>query len=400
VSETLRMLAPAEALSLLLDRASIVPAECEPLAQAAGRVLAEPLRADRDSPARDVSAMDGYALAASEAREGPIPIGGDVFIGHEPPPCPPGAAVRIVTGGAIPAGTDAVVKREDVEELGDSIRMSAAALKALRPGAHVRRRAENLREGAEIVPAGTPISPGVAGALASCGNSHPSVRRRVHIGILSTGDEVVPVSTAPSPFQLRDSNSAALSSLFTSWAWTSVLPPRLGADSPEALAGAASDLLNSADLLLMTGGVSMGVRDFVPEVMRAMGATVLFHTVNQRPGKPLLGAVMPGGRLVLALPGNPVSALVCARRYAVPVAAAFAGAAALGGPLKARIESDDGRTLGMWWHRLVMRDPLGGLALAMHASSGDVPGAARADGFIEVPPGTNAGGVRDFYSWT
>ncbi len=388
---------PAAAAAAFGGKVSRVGEELVALHACVGRVLARDVCADRDHPACDVSAMDGYALRAADAAMGTIPIAADAMIGREPPACPPGAAVRIVTGAPIPAGADAVIKREDVCEYADRIEVSAAA--TLAPGQNVRPRAGHSRAGARVVCAGTIITAPVVGALATFGAPRVWVHRRVRVGVLSTGDELVPVDAAPTARQLRDSNGPALAALLAGRGWLDVLPPRHAPDDPQRLLEALRAIESVCDAVFVTGGVSMGVRDFIPSVVQQLGAKVLFHKVRQRPGKPMLGAVLPGGRPVFALPGNPVSALVTARRIAVPVLAAMAGASLMPAA-RVVIDHPDQRAIDLWWHRPVRISGAGVVNVAENAGSGDVPGAAVSDGFVELPPGGAGAGPWDFYAWT
>jgi molybdopterin biosynthesis enzyme len=174
--------------------------------------------------------------------------------------------------------------------------------------------------------------------------------------------------------------------------------PRRGADDPDALAATARELLDRADLLLLTGGVSMGERDFVPGVLRSLGARVLFHKVPQRPGKPILAARLPDGRTILALPGNPVSVLVTARRFAIPLLDRLAGRPHEQPPYVAIERPDDAR-LDLWWHRIARHRAPGVADLIPGKGSGDIVAAARADGFVEVPPHQGGPGPWPFYTW-
>lgn len=392
---------PAEAVAAMLERVRAVGTERIGLRDASGRVLAEAVRADRPSPAADVSAMDGYAMRVRDVAAGRHAVAGEVRIGREPPPLA-GRVLRIVTGAPVPAGADAVVKREDVRELGDAIEIDAGVLAALRPGANIRRRGENIGAGDEVIGAGSVIGPASSAAMACFGVREPLVHRRVRVGILVTGDEVLAAGADPSPWELRDSNGAALRSLIGACAWAEAVGPRRAEDEPGPLRGAIESLLSECDALIVTGGVSMGDRDFVPAALEAAGVEVLFHRIPQRPGKPVLGGITRGGERggqpVLGLPGNPVSVLVTARRMAGPVLAKAAGGAEPPPPL-VKLESQWGKRLGLWWHRPVRLSGPGRAVLVEGKGSGDIVSASRSDGFIEVPPGEGGPGPWPFYGW-
>jgi molybdopterin molybdotransferase len=213
-----------------------------------------------------------------------------------------------------------------------------------------------------------------------------------------TGDEVLGAAEAVADWQLRDSNGPALRAMLGAKAWVELLPARRCPDEPALLRELVGLMLASADLLLLTGGVSMGDRDFVPGVLRDAGAEVLFHKVPQRPGKPVLGAIGPEGQAILGLPGNPLSVMVTARRMASPIARRLAGSVAFPPPIRVEV-NDDGKRIELWWHRLVRLVDASRAELVESRGSGDIPSAARSHGFVEIPPG-EGGGSRDFYPWT
>jgi molybdenum cofactor synthesis domain-containing protein len=183
-------------------------------------------------------------------------------------------------------------------------------------------------------------------------------------------------------------------------AWTELSEQRRIGDDPAALRDAAQSLLRGADALLLTGGVSMGPRDFIPAVLAELGARVVFHRLPQRPGKPILGAVLPDGRPILGLPGNPQSVMVTARRFGLPVLARLAGLREPGFPWPARLEGAGETRIDLWWHRLARVVGPGVVEAVDGRGSGDVSAAARSDGFCEVPPGQSGPGPWPFYPWS
>lgn len=390
---------PAAAVAAMLELIGPVGSERVPLGEATGRVLAEAIRADRPSPAVDVSAMDGYALRLASLVPGRLRVAADVAIGREPPPWPPASVLRIVTGAAVPEGAYAVVKREDVEEHGDAITLTGAAISAINPGSNIRRRGENCGSGEMVAPAGREVDAPIIGAAATFGCSGLSVSRRVRVGVLVTGDEVVDPSETPTPWQIRDSNGSAVMSLLGRVGWMEVAAARRSADEPGLLRRAVAGLLESSDAIVLTGGVSMGPKDFVPGILAELGARIVFHRVPQRPGKPVLGGVFPGGRPVMALPGNPVSVMVTARRMAAPVLARLAGLTRAMPPGLVRVTNADRKRLHLWWHRPVRIVEPGVAELVAGMGSGDVVSAAASDGFVEIPPEQSGEGPWPFYSW-
>lgn len=398
--ETFAFDSPAAAAAALITHLSPVGVEAVALACAAGRVLAQDVHADRQSPAADVSAMDGYAVRASEIAAGEATIAGEVRIGCEPPTLARGQALRIVTGACIPPGCDAVLRVEDALVHDDRLRAAVS----LKPGDNIRRGGENIGEGEVVICAGARITPGVMGALASFGVATPTLHRRVKLGILVTGDEVRPVGEAsPQPWHLRDSNGHTLASMFGATPWIDVLPPRHVVDDASQIEHAAAGLLDACDALFLTGGVSMGTRDYVPGVLKALGANVIFHKLPQRPGKPVLGAIMPGGKLALALPGNPVSVMVTARRIGAPVLAHLGGVRTPEPVTAIRLVDAPPDHAPIWRFMPVTINEQGHGVFVRGKGSGDVVYAARAVGFVEIPPNTPPGGsdlnTFPFYPW-
>lgn len=389
---------PAAAVAALCQRLQTVSTEVVDLEACTGRVLAEPLISDRPSPPLDASTMDGYAVRAADLANSRLAVAGDAAIGAAPGNLPAGACLRIVTGAPIPEGAEGVVRREDVIEHDGAIELKPGVLRNFVPGMSIRRRGENAPIGTIIAEVGTLISPAVAASLATFGVSQPRVHRRIRAGVIVTGDELVAPHESPEPWQIRDGNGAALLAMFAGFAPLAPVELRRVRDQENDIQRAAAELLERCDALFFTGGVSMGHRDFVPSVLKVLGAETVFHRVPQRPGRPVLGAITPRGQPVMGLPGNPVSVLVTARRMAVPVTERLAGmtprnppAVGLGGP--------DGKTIPLWWYRLVRVLSQGDAKLIDNRGSGDVAGAARADGFIEIPPNKSGPGPWPFYSW-
>lgn len=407
---------PAEAVDGARARLSPLGAEDVPLANATGRVLAEQVRTDRDSPALDMSSMDGFAvrmadLDAMASPEG-LPIaqgaGAEAAIGQAPIAMRPSHAVRIVTGGPVPHGADAVVRHEDVDAVNGRARLRIASTGVQR-GSFIRRRGENAAAGHRVLAPGTLIGAAAIGALATFGAATVRVQRRVRVAIVVTGDELVGAESTPAPWQVRDSNGAVLTSLLAARPWVEVLVRRHATDDADELARTLASAADAADAVILTGGVSMGHRDHVPEAVRRMGASTVFHRLPQRPGRPMLAAVLPAcnGRSalpILGLPGNPVSVMVTARRLAIPMLGRLAGLqdAEFAAPA-CHADGDDGATLGMWWFRLVSEHVTASgerrLRLLPTKSSGDVATAASSVGFVEVAPGRGSAGPNPFHHW-
>lgn len=385
------------------------------LAAAAGRILAQAVTADRDSPAFDHSAMDGYAARAADLAAPPgeltLPVRGESRIGQPPAPMPAGpCVVRITTGAGIPPGADTVIKRELVQEKSavgaaaavEVITIAPAQRAAIRAGGgeHIRRRGENARAGATLIEPGTVISAATIGTLAAVGCVTPSVYAPLRVAVITTGDELVPPAQQPEPFQLRNSNASAVAGVVNAHRWMTVVSNEHTDDDGDRLADLLHAAAAHADAVVLTGGISMGHRDPVRAAIDELKAQVLFHGLPQRPGKPMLGAVTAAGKPVFALPGNPVSAMVTCTRIVVPVLAAQAGVARWPAALRVPLANPDGKSIDLWWHRLVRVTDRGEVELVDGQGSGDLVAGGRSDGFVEVPPsGHPAPAQCAFYPW-
>lgn len=399
IDEGFRFPSPVEGIEAMLSRLAPVGTESIAWSDACGRVLAQSVLADRPSPPCDVSSMDGYAVRLANLSQGRLDVAGDVFVGAAAPPLPEGKTLRIVTGAPIPAGAEAVIKREDVTEHGDHIGVSGEALQTP-AGRYIRHGEENAKHGETILPPGAPLTPPAMAAMITFGAARVSVYRKVRVGVLVTGDELLPVEARPEPWQLRDANGPPLRAMIASCPWCKFQAYRRVPDEPERIAAALRELLRDCDAVFITGGVSMGGRDHVPSVVRAAGAEVIFHKLPQRPGKPILAAAGPAGQAILALPGNPVSVMVTARRFGIPALAKRAGLANPTPPPPAvTITNDDGKRLDLWWYRPVRLTAPGVAQLAGTRSSGDVVATAQSDGFIELPPNEAGPGPWPLYAW-
>jgi molybdopterin molybdotransferase len=313
-----------EALTRLLALVDTLPPEQIALPDGLGRVLAEDLAARRTQPPFAVSAMDGYAVRADDLGRIPaelqivaeIPAGAG-FGGH----VGPGEAARIFTGAPMPAGTDTVVIQEDTERSGDRVRV----LEAAHRGRYVRREGLDFAEGEVLLRAGRRLTARDIGLAAAMNRPWLFVRRRPRIGILSTGDEIVMPGDPIGPHQIVSSNSLALASIVAACGGVAISVGN-APDDPEALRRIAA-ATRGVDLLVTTGGASVGEHDLVRDALAADGFELDFWQIAMRPGKPLMVGRYRGTPM-LGLPGNPVSSFVCSMLFLVPAIARLSGATA------------------------------------------------------------------------
>ncbi|MBS9476310.1 molybdopterin molybdotransferase MoeA [Ancylobacter radicis] len=316
-----------EALTRLLASAAPLPTERVPLMDAAGRVLAEPVVSRRTTPGADVSAMDGYAVRAVDAASLPATL---TVIGESAAGRPfegdmlAGTAVRIFTGAVMPAGADAVVIQEDTLREGDLVAIREAAT----PGRHIRRAGGDFASGEVLLSPGHRLRARDLALAASADVADLTVYRRPRVGLLSTGDELVRPGAGAGSHQVILSNIYSVGALARAAGAEvtdfGILPDDMAATQ----AGVSSALAAGFDVLVTTGGASVGDHDLVAPALISQGVELAVHKVALRPGKPLMfGTYAHGASIshVLGLPGNPVSAHVCALLYLVPLLRALQG---------------------------------------------------------------------------
>jgi molybdopterin molybdotransferase len=323
-----------EAQARLLALATPLPVQHVDVESCLGRILAESIVARRTQPACDLSAMDGYAVCGGDL-SGPWQVIGESAAGHPSDvTVEPGQSVRVSTGAIMPAGGGAVILQEDVSRDGPLLTLTGEPPSP--PGRHIRRRGMDFAEGEAVLPAGTRIGPAQLALGIAAGHRHLGVRRPPRLAIVDSGDELAGDCENCPPHQIPASNGAMLSALATS-----ALPceiARLGpvADDLGAL-GAAFERAARADVIVTSGGASVGDHDLIRPALAEWGATVDFWRVAIKPGKPLLVA-RKGAQIVLGLPGNPVSSHVTAYLFLLPLLRTLAGAAEpLPRPVSARL---------------------------------------------------------------
>ena len=329
----------ADARARVLDAVVPLGAEEVALGAALGRVLAEDVTASGDVPPFDNSAMDGFAVAAGPAGRR-LRVTGESRAGAPATAAPgDGEALRVSTGALLPAGADGVAPVEHVREEGGEIVLEQEVV----AGRHVRRAGEDVAAGATVLGAGTVLGPAELGAAAVAGRGTLRCARRPRVALVATGDELVPAGEPLAPGQIHDSNLVTLAALATR-AGTDVTARAHAGDTPAATRDALAAALDDADVLVVSGGVSVGPHDHVKPALDALGVEEVFWRVALRPGKPTWFGVAPGGRLVFGLPGNPVSAMVTFLLFARPALLALQGASPDAPRRAARLAVDVPRT--------------------------------------------------------
>src|SRR5512135_632277 len=307
------MLTVEEALQLVMERSTPLPAARRALSEAAGCVLAEDVVADLDSPPFDKALVDGYAVRSTDLLGGDrwLRLGEEITAGRTPTrPLGPREAAAIMTGAPLPPEADAVVMHERTRREGDRVFIEDPAVA---PGRNRLRRGREMEASDVVLRRGERINPARLGLLASVGRSEVVVIPRPRVAVVPTGDELVEPDHVPGPGQIRNSNAVMLRALAVeAGAEAEALP--ITPDDPDHLAETLRHGLE-ADVLVITGGVSAGNRDLVPETLERLGVVRVFHKIRLKPGKPLWFGVGPArgdapGPLVFALPGNPVSGVV------------------------------------------------------------------------------------------
>jgi molybdopterin molybdotransferase len=310
-----------EAVERIVGSFQPLPPVDVPLHEALGLAIAEDVVAMTDVPGFDNSAMDGFAVRADDTADAPvslrvvddIPAGtvGGITV-------QPGTCTTIMTGAPVPEGADTVVPWEDTERDGDSVTIKVA----FSAGRHVRPRAEDVRAGDQIIAWGVPLGPVHLGVLASIGRTRVRAHPAARVAILSTGDELAAPGAELAPGQVYDANRAVLRAMCER-AGARVVADALIADDPDAIAGWLRDAASAADLIITTGGASVGEHDWIRAILEQHGELQLWR-IAIKPGKPVaFGAI--GGTRVLGLPGNPGSAFVGAHVFVQPSIRALGG---------------------------------------------------------------------------
>ncbi|MEC3911326.1 gephyrin-like molybdotransferase Glp [Sphingobium sp. CR2-8] len=314
------LLPVAEAQARLFALATRLPVETVPIADATGRWLADDLLAMRDQPWADLSAMDGYAVRAAE-HPGPWRVTGKSAAGvAAPSPLAPGDACRIFTGAPLPPGADAILIQENAIRAGDLLTASDDPLPT---GRHIRAAASDFARGSVLLDAGSHLGPAQVALAVLGGHGTVPVRRRPRIALLSTGNELVPPGAPTPPGFLPSSNAPMLAALLAALP-CDVIDLGIVPDDMDAMV-AAMERAGSANVIVSTGGASVGDHDLVRPAFVRAGGTLDFWKIRMRPGKPLMAGRL-GDAMFLGLPGNPVSAFVTATLFLLPLVRHVGGA--------------------------------------------------------------------------
>jgi molybdopterin molybdotransferase len=385
-----------EALRIVLAHAADLPAtatELVPLLNSEDRVLAKAVLADRDQPPFDRSTRDGFAVRSADFSDVLLKVAGQVRAGEQwqGGALEPGAAIEIMTGAPMPEGADAVVMVEHVERTGGMIRRLGD--RTLHSGENVVRRGSEARMGEVVLPAGALIEGAEIALAAACGSPALTVFRRPRVAIVATGDELVEIDAVPEPQQIRNSNSYGLAALVARAGGEAVRLP-VAPDRRSEL----EEIMRSArrcDLMLLSGGVSMGAYDLVEEVLETLGAEFFFTGVKMQPGKPVVFGRLPAAdgfpaQFFFGLPGNPVSTQVTFHCFVQPLLRAMAGAAVQGPRfVQATLAEDAKGKAGLMQvlpARLLGDRVRPEVRLVSWQGSGDLAANARANCYAVLPP--------------
>lgn len=398
------MLTPAQAEEQIASHLPCLPIESLPVSQCAGAILRENVYAERDQPPFDRVAMDGIAVAsASLATTRTLHMQGTQAAGDPPLTlASPLHCIEIMTGAMLPAGCDAVVPVERINIANGKATIEAGL--AVTPGVNIFQRGSDLKQGTLILATGQRLEAPQVAAAAGSGMARLRVSQQPAFMVVSTGNELIEPGEPIEAWQVRRSNAYGVVAALRRHGFARVADDHLP-DDADALQERLKQHLQSYNVLVLSGGVSMGRFDLVPAALAACGVQQVFHKVAQRPGKPFWFGVTPNGGAVFALPGNPVSTLVCLARYVIPAIDHAMGLAeqpsvrialgeavtfttALTGFLPVATETDEWAR--PWAHPVP------------HNGSGDFSALAGTCGFVELPPGPNTypkGFVTKLYRW-
>lgn len=380
------MITVDQAEEIILSNKIALPTEKVTIGNALGRILAEDLHADRDFPPFDRVSMDGIAVVYAQIATGQTDFKIEQTVAAGKPQAVLNDfthCIEVMTGAMLPVGTDTVIRYEDI-----SIKDKTATIKVIpqKIGLNIHAQGVDRKQGEILVTKGKKISPAEIGVAATIGKTEILVQKQLKAIVISTGEEIIPISEMPLPHQIRTSNSYALQACLKNWgvvADTVLLP-----DSQAIIEEKIGQYLSIYDVLILSGGVSAGKFDFVPTALENQGVRKLFHKVSQRPGKPFWFG-MKANKAVFALPGNPVSTFMCLNRYFKPWLDASEGL--ITEPVYAELEQDMEVKFGLTFFSQVKltKTEAGTLKATpiIGNGSGDLASLVDADAFMELPLG-------------
>jgi len=380
------MLGTAEANQRILSAVHDLPSERVPLEMAIGRRLRQTVLAERDQPPFDRVTMDGIALSYDhyDTLVRSFPIQGTQMAGDPPLTLENGKCIEIMTGAVLPNGSDLIIPVEQVTVANGAAHVQANYQVERRQFVHAR--GSDHRKGTELLEVGTRVRPTHVAILASAGLDTVEVTRQPIVTVVSTGNELVPAGQPIEAQQIRLSNGPALVAMLAEHGYQQSRHEHLP-DDKQTLKARIGQHLDESDVLVLSGGVSKGKADYVPEVLAELGVTVEFHRIRQRPGKPMWFGTGLRGQAVFALPGNPVSTLVCCRQYVIPALEKMSGASPPP-PVFANLTEEVSFTPELTCFLPVrIVTSAAGQSLAMPVptnTSGDFAALGRTDGYVEL----------------
>jgi molybdopterin molybdotransferase len=382
------VISSGEALDAILAAMRDPGTETVAVPGALSRTLRQSAIAERDQPPFDRVMMDGIAIRYDDLQGGlrRFPVQATQAAGDPQATLIAGNCIEIMTGASLPVGADCVVPVERLTIASGCAEVEAAYEADRHQFIHAR--GSDHRRGAELLLPGRRISPLDVAVLLSCGLTDVVVTRLPVVRVVTTGNELVPAGQPIEPHQVRLSNGPAMVAMLAAHGFGDASHEHL-VDDPALLENRIGELLGEADVLILSGGVSMGKADYVPRVLEALGVTLVFHKIRQRPGKPMWFGTGPGGQAVFALPGNPVSSLVCCREYVITGLRAAAGLRPPRPEFATLARDVSFEPKLTCFQPVSLISNVGGQLLAMPVhtnTSGDFAALAATDGYVELPP--------------